>query len=85
MECFWKSHICEGEYEEHGARLPIALSLTITFTFKKTALLFTLTDDYMTKMNYVYYFMKKEKSIFVTEGYLLREVIKFQIDGNEET
>lgn len=27
------------------------------------------------KINYVYYFMKKEKSIFVTEGYLLREVI----------
>lgn len=39
------------------------------------------------KVNYVYYFMKKEKSIFVTEGYLLREVIpiKTQIEGIEET
>lgn len=34
--------------------------------------------------NYVYYFMRKEKSIFVTEGYLLREVIPimFLKDGN---
>lgn len=39
------------------------------------------------KVNYVYYFMKKEESIFVTEGYLLREVIpiKIQIERIEET
>lgn len=36
------------------------------------------------RINYVYYFMKKEKSIFVTEGYLLRDVIaiKFLIERN---
>lgn len=27
----------------------------------------------------------KKKSIFVTEGYLLRELIKFLMDGNGET
>lgn len=74
-----KSHICEGGYEEYGARLHISVSFPITFTLKKkkkTALLFTLTDEYITeKLINVYYFMKKEKSIFVTEGYLLREVI----------
>lgn len=39
------------------------------------------------KINYVYYFMKKEKSIFVTEGYLLREVIptKFLMEEIGET
>lgn len=29
--------------------------------------------------------MKKEKSIFVTEGYLHREVIPIKIEGNGET
>lgn len=39
------------------------------------------------KINSVYYFMKKEKSIFVTEGYLRGEVIPimFLIEGIGET
>lgn len=33
-QCFQKSHICEGGYEEYGARLHISVSLTITFNLK---------------------------------------------------
>lgn len=53
-----------------------------TLKKKKTALLFTLTEEYITEnLIIVYYFMKKV--YFCNKGYLLRELMRFLTeDGN---